>query len=264
MNVVPIVSAKGGVGKTTVTANLSVALVRRGWDVTVVDLDPQNALRLHFGVDPVDPRGLARETLAGRAWRGATLRSRSGVEVLPYGAVTELERLSFEQRQAADAQWFAEGLASVFPAPRRLFLVDTPPGPSLALRQVLGVARMALAVFHADAASYATIPAMQSLIAENTAANPAFEGAHFLLNKTDATKRLSRDVSALLSRNLGTRLLSQVVHYDEAVSEALACQQVVRDYDPHARATLDIESLADWLDGVLQEGIKHASSVISS
>ena len=53
MNVIAIVSAKGGVGKTTLTANLATALDRLGVaTLLLADLDPQNALGLHFGVDP--------------------------------------------------------------------------------------------------------------------------------------------------------------------------------------------------------------------
>lgn len=264
MIIVPIVSAKGGVGKTTVTANLAIAMVRRGWHVLVVDMDPQNALRLHFGMDPRDPRGVSRETLHGRSWQGALSRSQSGVDVLPYGAVTEWDRLAFEQRQAEDGAWFVAGLASVAGGARQLVLVDTPPGPSLALRHALGAADLAIAVVHADAASYATIPTMLDLTKENTAANANFSGIYFLLNKADSTKRLDRDISTLLVRNLGKQLLNVSVHYDEAVSEALACQQGVQDYDPHSRATVDIENLAVWLDGKLTERPDNASNVVSS
>ena len=42
-----MVMGKGGVGKTTLVANLAVALRRRGRQVTAVDFDSQNALRFH-------------------------------------------------------------------------------------------------------------------------------------------------------------------------------------------------------------------------
>ncbi|MGZ7236532.1 ParA family protein, partial [Streptococcus pyogenes] len=42
---IAVVSAKGGVGKTTVTANLATALALQGAaPVAAFDLDPQNAL----------------------------------------------------------------------------------------------------------------------------------------------------------------------------------------------------------------------------
>lgn len=49
MQTIAVTNQKGGVGKTTVTAHLAVALARRGHDVLAVDLDPQGYLTRHFG-----------------------------------------------------------------------------------------------------------------------------------------------------------------------------------------------------------------------
>ena len=73
MRVVSVVSAKGGVGKTTLAANLASVLGSNGRRVIAVDFDPQNALRLHLGL-PIDNfDGIARATLAGDAWRTVML-----------------------------------------------------------------------------------------------------------------------------------------------------------------------------------------------
>ncbi|MEV6690351.1 AAA family ATPase [Micromonospora sp. NPDC051196] len=44
MHVVSVINYKGGVGKTTVTANLSAELAWRGYSVLAIDLDPQASL----------------------------------------------------------------------------------------------------------------------------------------------------------------------------------------------------------------------------
>jgi cellulose biosynthesis protein BcsQ len=51
-----LASPKGGVGKTTLAANLACGLAGLGARVVALDLDPQNALRLHFGVPLHDGR----------------------------------------------------------------------------------------------------------------------------------------------------------------------------------------------------------------
>ncbi|UWN51868.1 Septum site-determining protein MinD [Alcanivorax sp. ALC70] len=49
MALISVDSPKGGVGKTTCAANLAYGIRRLGYRVAVIDFDPQNALRLHFG-----------------------------------------------------------------------------------------------------------------------------------------------------------------------------------------------------------------------
>ncbi|KQR75780.1 ParA family protein [Rhizobium sp. Leaf341] len=48
MKIVSVINYKGGVGKTTVTANLSAELAWRGYKVLMIDLDPQTNLTFSF------------------------------------------------------------------------------------------------------------------------------------------------------------------------------------------------------------------------
>ena len=48
MKVVSVINHKGGVGKTTLTANLGAGLAARGRKVLLVDLDAQGSLTVSF------------------------------------------------------------------------------------------------------------------------------------------------------------------------------------------------------------------------
>ena len=56
MPIVSIVNQKGGVAKTTTTANLGACLAARGQKTLIIDMDPQANLTLGLGCGALDIR----------------------------------------------------------------------------------------------------------------------------------------------------------------------------------------------------------------
>lgn len=252
MNVISVVSAKGGVGKTTLTANLAIALADLGVStLVVVDLDPQNALGLHFGCDPHALEGISRATLAGEEWGPVCVQSASGVFVLPYGVVNEADRVAFERHLDAHPHWLVEHLQSLGLPPDAVVLVDTPPGPSVYMQQALTAARATLIVSLPDAASYAALALMQRLVQTYCTPRPDFVEALYVLNQADGARQLSKDIALVMRDGLGERLVG-VIHEDQAVKEALAYDQSVLQYDTQGQAAADLRQCARVLAGRLQ------------
>ena len=52
--VIAIANQKGGVGKTTTTANLAYGLAKKGYKILAIDLDPQGSLTLSLGTKQPD------------------------------------------------------------------------------------------------------------------------------------------------------------------------------------------------------------------
>ncbi len=236
---------KGGVGKTSVCVNLACALAKRWGDgVTVVDLDPQGAAPWHLGVGGSVVDGVCQRTLANKSWRGAALRSEWGVDCVPYGVVSHEERKAMEAIISSEPGWLAKGLKQVS-KDSGLVLVDTPPGPSPYLRQVLRTCDLLLVVLLADAGSYATVRSLQAMLQDlgGETAPPAI----YLVNQLDAADRFAGDVSAVLRQQVGSALSAIPIHYDEAMREAVAFQRPVLQYDPHGQASYDLDKLSRWL-----------------
>ncbi len=66
--VVTLAQQKGGSGKTTVAANLAVALAGRGLRVAMVDTDPQGSLGRWFLARRARPGGAGLEFSTASAW----------------------------------------------------------------------------------------------------------------------------------------------------------------------------------------------------
>ncbi len=83
--IVACVSGKGGAGKTTIVANLGVALAKMGRDVVVLDANLTTPnLGLHLGV-PLYPVTL-HDVLKGRASiKDAIYRHETGLKIIPAG-----------------------------------------------------------------------------------------------------------------------------------------------------------------------------------
>ena len=67
MKIISIVNYKGGVGKTTVTANLGAELAERGKNVLLIDLDPQASLTFSF-IKPEDWDKILSKSRTVRNW----------------------------------------------------------------------------------------------------------------------------------------------------------------------------------------------------
>ena len=254
MPLICVASPKGGVGKTTVSANLADALRRAGRRVVALDLDPQNGLRLHFGLHPADLEGFTNVLPRRPDWREALRDTRSGVRLLPHGAA---------QMRAALDLWVAlEQEPDLLAAPLRAMLgddpelvvvADTPPGPSPALAVLLSMADLTVAVLLADGASAAVLPDVESgrYFGQGALAAVVARRTHLVLNGVDPGSSLSMAVAESAMRGMGERLLGALPR-DSAIAEALARQMTLLEAAPNSRAAADLRDIAQAVDAKLR------------
>ena len=136
MTLICFASPKGGVGKTTLAANVANELARSGQHVIALDLDPQNALRLHFGIPLQDAAGFTHHLTRGPDWRRC-LRRDAGWHLCCLTA-----RPGWVMRSPSAAAAQTPGLLQrpvddILASPDMCLVVDTPPGPSSLLAALL-------------------------------------------------------------------------------------------------------------------------------
>jgi len=246
MKVIAVASGKGGVGKTTLCANLSRAFKRQGHTVISVDMDPQNGLGLHFGLPTNHINGISRATLSSDDWCGALWHSKQGDMVFPYGLINDLDRTLFESKLADDPEYLLTKLKLLkLPEDSYVFL-DTPPGASIYQQQAFAACHVVVLTLLPDAASFATANKYIKKIEMECSIRPGFRGYIGIVNQVDRSRQLNSDMTDLMREGLDLNSFS-VIHQDQSIAEAAAFGQAVLDYDAGCSGSRDIENAATTL-----------------
>lgn len=249
MVLVVVSSPKGGVGKTTLVANLAVALRRRGRQVTAVDFDSQNALRFLLAPEYEGDLGVARCTARGLPWTAAVLEGAGGVRVAPYGEASTSERLRMKDVMEEGA--LSQALSSLMRSDDEIVIADTTPGEGRLQQRLETLADLKLIVLLADAGSMALTPTYRDgLLMRPMSESPTTFG---VLNQVDPRRRLSRDIAEFIATHAADRFIG-VVHYDEALAEAAARGESIVEASPNSLSAADIEAIAARLDLLTSPG----------
>lgn len=252
MTLVCFASPKGGVGKTTLAANVAGELARAGCRVVVLDLDPQNALRLHFGVPLQDTAGFTHLLAKQPDWRRCSRQTASGISLLPYGRSRMDDGIALGVAVAEKPGLLQQQVDEILASRDTCLVVDTPPGPSSLLAALLPRTDLLVTVFLVDTTSVSLIPGVERGIGYATGGpEHAAPNMGFVLNQFDPRTRLGSVIADATSRHLGDRLLG-VVYRDEHVAEAVAAQKLLADYAPVSKANKDIAAISRAIQQRLQ------------
>jgi cellulose biosynthesis protein BcsQ len=158
-NAIAVANGKGGVGKTSLSANLAGLAAISGWRVLLVDLDPQGNLSSDLGYtddDSNDEGEAMLRAVEGRVPVTPVRGVRPNLDVVTGGTHTEaLEALVRRRRFADDLaalQTVDEALAPLA-SDYNLIVIDCPPAMGCLVELALTVARFVVIPTRGDAAS---------------------------------------------------------------------------------------------------------------
>ena len=243
-----VVSDCGGVGRTTVAANLAHALAARGERVRLRDEDRQGALAVHF-------RSL--ESPLSRSGGGVTPFHRTlatNIEIANTGTDRPGGNVSGQASAHANARVGGHGgqhVASPTKIGIPLEIIDTPVGRTFSEAE-LGEEDHVLTVIAPEARCYRTLPALL----ERHASSGLVRNFVGVVNAHEPESSLARDTLHLVEEALGGRLLTSTVMRDLAVLEAFAAGLPVADYAPWSQAANAFGQMADTF--IAMKVVRHA------
>lgn len=254
--VIAVISAKGGVGKTTLSAALASTVRLPGGRTVAIDLDPQNALHHHLSVSP-DTAGMGNASLTGENWNSLLLPGSADTCLLPYGSLEQDERRALELFLENDPRWLVRQIARMGLGSRDVVILDVPCGDARMLEQALNAATQILVVVTADAACYLTLDRLEGWLAP-TLSSEQPPACGFVLNQFEASRAFSRDMAEVTARRLGDRLLG-VVHKDHVLGEALAYGHNPMQVPGAAQGVQDLLALSDALmTRLMNQGVQES------
>lgn len=178
--VVAVINGKGGVGKTTLTANIGGLLAASGWRVLLVDLDSQANLGLDFGYKDtdVDDDGmeLSKAIIYPTQIAQPSKNIRPGLDVLIGGPHIESAAAALVSRQSSGepeaAQLAIANLLAPIAGEYDIVLLDCPPSNDTMQATAVAAARYVLIPVKTEKASLGGLKITASRLAKVYRVNP--------------------------------------------------------------------------------------------
>ncbi len=243
MRRIACVNQKGGVGKTTVCANLASALAAAGHTVLAIDLDPQGQLTASFGITQRHINGISEVLREQARLEQVCERIRPGLTLIPAGqTLTQLESTPMGKGKG---KLLAKCLSSLG-GQYDFVLMDCPPSSGFLVVNALAAADELLIPVTADYLGLAGIAHLMASIRKFEKLLGPYKHKWVVISRWQK-RRLSNEVKTKLADYFGSQLVDIQIAERAALAEAPSHGKPIDQYQPSNPASKEFQQLAATL-----------------
>lgn len=243
--IVSIANQKGGVGKTTTAVNLGAAIAELGFQVLVIDLDPQGNATTGMGISHRNVEGSVYDVIMNDTPVVDCVEPTSVRNLFVVPATIDLAGAEIELVPAFSRELKLRRALAQVKDDYDFIFIDCP--PSLGLLTVNGLAASDDVIVPIQCEYYALEGLGQllrnvALVKSNL--NPALDVRGIVLTMYDARTKLAEQVEREVRAHFGGKVYRTVVPRTVRISEAPSFGQPVTVFDSSSRGALAYRELA--------------------
>jgi len=239
---VAVINQKGGVGKTTTTANLGYMLAKKGSKVTLIDLDPQGSLTISLGVNWQEKLGIEDLLLHDDKLENVILQTRKNISLIPCG--NNLGQAEHIDKDSSSS--IAKGLKKVLDQlpEEDYILIDCPPSSGFLIICALYAVDEVLIPISGD---YLTLHGLSHLLGTLKGFEKRLQHdikKWFVVTRFHPRRRLAQDVKEKLISYFPGQVLKTSIRETTAVAESPSFGLTVDEYQKNCNGSNDYRDLA--------------------
>ena len=254
--VIAIANQKGGVGKTTTTFNLEVALAHAGKRILLVDSDPQGDLTTYIGIHDPDNIPVTLSTLMERSIKDEDINSKEailkhdeGIDLIPSNL--ELSSMEVSLVNAMSREFTLRNCLSDIKDKYDYVLIDCMPSLGMITINALACAdKVIIPVQSEFLAEKGMSHLMNTVLKVRKQINLNLKVGGILLTMVDGRTNLSKDIANELRSTYGTvfKLYDNQIPRGVKAAESSRMGESVLSYDSSSKVA---QSYIDFAKEVL-------------